>query len=202
MPHKWFAAFAALSFWVIAEGFAAWLDQWLTYGQMRAQGIEQGIFFLGHPGMWMDFFVLNPLLATMVARCANQWTWRQVVFIILLALFLSAGMHYQYAQDPFPTAFGHHGLPATGWMHFVYMTVAFTIIALFYTCTRHSPRAFVVIASVVLLVHVIIGVYVPLKIWTPIWFPQRGVLNALTLVPIGMSALLISGLAWFALRKE
>lgn len=202
MLRRWFAAFAALTLCVLIEGFLSWQDGWLTYGQMRTQGIEQGIFFLGHPGMWMDFFVVNPLLAVMVAKYGEQWTWRQGSVIAVLAIALSAGMHYQYSLDKFPTAFGHNGLPPTGTVHFVYMAAVFVIVALFYTCTTHSSRAFVLVASGLLLVHVVIGVYVPLKLWTPPWFPQHGIWNALTLVPIGVSALLLGGLSWFALRDR
>lgn len=201
--RRWFAAFAALTTPVAIEGILAWQDNWFTYGQMRAQGIEHGMYFWGHPGMWSDAFIINPLVAVMIAKFGNQWTGQQIATITFVAFAVSAGMHYQYSLDTLPSALGgRHRLPPTGIAHFAYMTVILTVVGLFYLCTIGISRTFIAIASMTLLVHVTIGVYVPLKIWTPEWFPQHGIWNALTLVPIGGAAVILGGLSWFALRNR
>lgn len=190
---------------VVSSYLLAWDDRMLTVAQMqnKGPGFERGIPLLAHwAAAYLDF-VLPILLAILVAKYGEEWTFNQVLVITFIAFVFSGAMHYTYIQGGkvFPEAQTHDGyLTLVGWEHVVYMGAAFAIIGLFFLYTPHPDPFWVYLTAVWLWVHVIIGVHVPMKLLGPAWFPYHGVMDAGTLMPIGGVAAVLAGFCWWALR--
>ena len=193
---------AFVSLWALWLMFAA-ADKMFTVAQMQSKGeaFARGIPLTGHWAMLYLDFVLPVLLAILVYKYGAEWSLTKILVLLGVGLVLSFVMHLTYidAGKAFPEAPTYGGrLTAAGWLHLLYMGLAFAIIGLFYL---GSPSKFDVwLTTVWLVVHVIVGVHVPLKLLKPVWFPYHGIWDAGTLAPIFGSAAILVGLSWWALR--
>lgn len=147
--------------------------------------------------------LLPMLLGYLVQKYSAQWAWNYWVVVMVISFGLSIIMHLTYieAGRAYPDVATHGGrLTAAGWLHALYMGFALCLIGLFYLASVKPAPSDVWLATVWLVVHVIVGVHVPLKLIKPSWFPYAGIGDAGTLVPIfGATALLI-GMSIYALR--
>ncbi len=185
--------------------FAALNDRMLTVADMRGRGpgFERGIPLTGHWAM-LYFDLLLPLLfAYLAGKYGGQWGAKQIGIMVGIGFILSAAMHYTYVEagKKFPEAATYGGeLTPAGWLHLVYMGLALALLGLFYFMTAKPAPSDVWLTSVWMIIHVIVGVHVPLKLFKPAWFPYHGISDAGTLVPILGTTAILFGLSLWALR--
>ena len=191
--------------WWLGRRFAG-LDNFITVEGMQSHGtgFERGIPFDGHmAGKYLDLLTFPVVVATWVALYSHQWKSWQIVLLLVVGVILSGVMHLTYieAGKKFPEYVTYSGkLTSAGCAHVVYMGYGFAIVGLAYLCTKSPEPTLVWLTTAYLVVHVVIGVHVPYKIFTPSWFPYHGIWDAGTLAPILGSAAVLSGLSWWALR--
>src|SRR3989338_581843 len=154
--------------WVITAeiGLILWLSQstfayrgkMLTPAQMVANGTLQGIPFSGHGSTWWVFFCLIPLIATLVALYADQWSWQRWLLAGVVGVIVSGVMHYLYTLAKYPDYMVTNGrLNAAGWSHFVLFAGAITILVLVFTSTTHTYAAVPIFTAVYVTWHVFVG---------------------------------------------
>lgn len=207
--------------WVLAEGFLAYRNGMLTPKQMSAKYPDwRGLPFIAHGGMLGDIFIISPLAGIIVGTYGSSWTLVQIVTMFAITMALSGVMHWTYVQTPFPDslAWKGDGITAAGWLHVIYMGVAFAIIGLLYLCTPSPNPPLVLLAGLLLCVHVVIGTHILLGVFNELepieWCPNFlapptgyvvlgawGTLIALTMFAVGISGgvLLIMPTALFVL---
>ncbi len=192
-------------FLYIAWIIAAVNDNMFTVGDMRNKGrrFQKGIPITGHWAMLYLDLVLPLLVGYLIQKYGTWWSDLQLVLMLGLGFVLSGVMHWTYIAGgmKFPEAPTYDGrLTPVGWLHFIYMALALAGIGLFYLCTP-KPDAFDVwLATIWLVVHITIGVHVPLKLLKPSWFPYHGAMNVDTLGPIAGAAVVLLGFSMYALR--
>lgn len=193
---------------VLMEGCLAYRNGMLTPAQMSAKYPDwRGLPFITHGGMWGDVFIISPLVGLIVGTYGGGWTLVQIVTMLGIAMALSGVMHWTYVQTPFPDslAWKGEGITAAGWLHVIYMGVAFAIIGLLYFCTPSPNPPLVLLTGLLLSIHVIIGTHIPLGVFNELepmeWCPSFlapptgyvvivawGILIAMTMFAVGVSA--------------
>lgn len=135
---------------------------------MERQGIEKGLPFLWHGGMWGDLIILTPLLSYMSARVLTsaEASLGQLLVAWGAGHFASKAMHETYKQASWTEAHVMRGeLTRVGEIHRSYMTVAIMIILLY--VLRPLPAdefsALCVVAGLLVL-HVVCGTHVVLGV--------------------------------------
>ncbi len=205
---KFFIAIGTLSvfytFWVLWN-MAASVDHMVSVRQMQSKGpgFQKGIPLQGHWAMMYADIILPLLIAYLVAKYGQQWSLQQIGLMIGAGFALSFIMHLTYieAGKHFPEAPTYGGrLTTAGWLHFVYMGLAFAAIGLLYLCTSKPTPFDIWLTTIWLVIHVVVGVHVPLKLLKPDWFPYHGIMDAGTLAPIFASAAILLGMTWWTLR--
>ncbi len=173
MVRLWFwTAGVGVALWLL-QAFLAWIGNMLYPAQMKAAGIEQGITFFRHGSTWMVLFGLIPLMATLVALHAEEWTMDKMIelrafgyqtkvyavgFALIIAILISAGMHYLYTLVPYPDyMITDGGLNAAGKTHFVLFTAAITILILTYIATENPNPALLLFTAWYMTAHVFAG---------------------------------------------
>lgn len=178
---------------ILLEGWLAYKDNFFFISQMRARGIEKGLPFIGHLGMWGDLLIITTIVFALVLRFYGEWSTSQYLIWGLCGLSISAAMHYMYVKAPFPGCHAYDGhLTQAGWVHLIYMAAALTVIFLFYLGTRERvPVSFVVFIGVAIAIHLFIGTLMPLKLLRPSWFVER-----VSVVDIGLNVGLWALIIW------
>lgn len=188
--------FAILTVMVVAQGCFAWRDGLLTVKQMLGRGIREGLPISMHGGMWGDLIWFSALVAAIVAIYGREWSWTSVGLAILVGLAGSFGMHELYKNIPWPeTHVQGHSLTEAGWVHFLYMVVAFSVLLLYYVTAPYTAYMWLVSAGII--VHVAIGNHVLLGFARPFWYPGHPLQNTGTWATIGGVAALTLGCTAF-----
>ena len=152
-------------FWVLLEGVAAYFARTLTPSQMAKKYPEhpKTLAFICHGGMWGDLFIISTIVGVTVAMYGGQWTLIQMLVMFGLGSLLSIAMHCIYILTPFPDSLAwKKGISVAGYMHILYMGIAFAIIGLLYFYTANVSMPLLVITGVLLTTHVVIGNHVVL----------------------------------------
>ncbi len=191
-------------------GLALWLSQaWFAYyrigmfmpAQMNAHGVAKGIPFTGHGSTWWVLFFLIPLIATLVALYADQWSWQRWALAAAAGVIISGGMHYLYTLAPFPDFMvTDRKLNGAGWSHFVLFAGAIAILVLTYTSTTHTYPAIPIFTAVYVTWHVFVGNHMLLKMNPPAWFPPYPLWDAVPWGSVAAVAVILGGATLFALR--
>lgn len=191
-------ALICLEVLVALQAFFAYEDRFFSVAQMQGRGINQGLPFFWHFGMWGDFFVISPLAAFLVGRYITRW-WRRWLVVSLAIGFISAGaMSFLYTFSGIPEAHvQNHHLTLTGQVHLVYMAIAIAVFIQFLFFTENVSARLLGIVSVLLFIHVFVGTHMALgiiKLICPLdWYPAHpleSVFGWITVCAIGF------GLAW------
>ena len=197
----WFSvALIGLSLWLLQELFAD-NNKMLNPAQMVDNGIPQGIPFSGHGSTWWVLFCLIPLIATLVALYADQWSWQKWLLAAVVGVIISGGMHYLYTLAKYPDYMVTDGrLNAAGWSHFVLFAGAIAVLVLVYTSTKHTYAAVPVLTAVYMVWHVFVGNHMLKKMDPPDWFPPYPLWDAVPWASVAAVAVILGGATIFALR--
>jgi hypothetical protein len=199
-------AFVFLEFLVVLQACLAYQDRFFNVSQMQERGIDRGLPFIWHFGMWGDFLVISVLAAYLIARYFARWR-RQEILVSLAIGFASAGlMSWLYTLSDMPEAhIQNHGLTAAGWIHLIYMASAIAVFTQFFFFSGDVSVSLLRVVSVLLFAHVFFGTHMALgilKFYFPLdWYPVqplKSVFGWITLWAVGF------GLAWrnFGLRSD
>ena len=121
---------------------------------------------------------------------------------VLASMALHCGV---YVKGSLPGLHTRDGvLTPAGYVHLIYMALAFAVLVLFYLCTRGLTPAVVLWSSTILLLHVIVGAHVPLRLWIRAthasWFPGEPLVDAAGGATIAATAMALVALSAWALR--
>lgn len=179
-----FATTAALTtfflfeFLVTIQTWLAYRDGFLTPSQMQESGINAGLPFIWHFGMWGDLLIISPLAAYIVGRFFRSWRVSRVVVSLIVAFALSGLMSWSYLSSNVPEAHvQNHQLTSVGWVHLLYMAFALAIFVQFFLFTNDIPSALLRIVSALLVIHVFLGTHMVLGLYDlyhPLgWYPAQ-----------------------------
>jgi hypothetical protein len=205
---RWLTFYLAFAVPVLLQGYTAWQDGFLTPSQLQANGIPEGVPFVAHGAMWSDATLLAGLMATIMVNYARQWTVRHWAIALALAIVVSAAMHWGlYIHGTLPEAHVRDGTTTiAGWIHLAYMSLGLAVVLLFYVCTNRLNTAFVTFVSILLVIHTIIGVHIPLRIWArvagPSWYAGQPIVDAPAFCTVLGSIILVCAGQAFALRRR
>mgnify|MGYP001336769392 CR=1 FL=1 len=127
---------------VFIQGLLSWYDGYLTQGQMRASGINNGWAFVEHGGMWGDAFFISPILAYLLGtyQIAYVSTVGLVTFAIIAAGGLAAGCWHRDRGITEPEAHTHDGRTTkAGYIHALFAVFAIWTITLAYLNQMTPP---------------------------------------------------------------
>ena len=164
---------------VALQGWLAYRDHFLTVSQMQTNGVNSGLPFIYHFGMWGDLFIISPLAAYIVGRFLKSWrSLRWIAASLAVGFFVSAYMHWTYLSANFPEAHvQNHQLTPVGWVHVLYMGLALAVFTQFFLFTTNIPRALLRVASFLLVLHVCLGTHMVLgliDLYQPLgWYPAQ-----------------------------
>lgn len=197
----WFVtADIGLTLWAL-QAFSAYRGKMHTPAQMVANGTPRGIPFTGHGSTWWVLFFLIPLIATLVALYAGQWSWQRWLLAGIVGIIISGGMHYLYTLAPYPDFMvTDKRLNGAGWSHFVLFAGAIAVLVLTYTSTTHTYAAIPVLTAVYITWHVFVGNHMLKKMNPPDWFPPYPLWDAVPWASVAAVAVILGGATMFALR--
>jgi hypothetical protein len=183
-PRKSFGAGAALAAFVFLEvlvALQAWLayrDHFLTVAQMQGRGVNLGLPFAWHFGMWGDVFIVSPLAAYVTGRLSSTWRLRWILLSLALGMAAAIAMSWSYTLPDFQEAHVQgHSLTPAGAVHVVYMALALAVFTQFLFFTENVSPRLLLVASVLLVVHVFLGTHMALGLLhlaMPLdWYPAQ-----------------------------
>jgi hypothetical protein len=202
--RKAFGAGAALAAFVFLEALVAlqaWLayqDHFLTVLQMQGRGVNLGLPFVWHFGMWGDVFIVSPLTAYVTGRFSKSWRLRWILLSLAIGLAAAVAMSWSYTLPDVQEAHvQHHSLTPAGWVHLVYMALALAILIQFFFFTENIPSRLLRRGSVLLVVHVILGTHMALgalHLVIPLdWYPGEPLKS---IIGWSIIAAVAGGLTW------
>lgn len=182
LQFSWLAWALSVVF-VIASGLCAWREGNWT----RRDDLDIG--FVNHGGMWSDLIVLPIVNAAIVpSLLVGTWLIAPVLIGIASSWWLHAHWHRgggeQFWREHLWPARDHdrwqRNLSWAGWLHVVYVAAEIALL-MAYAFTPVSP-------SVVLIVSVLLSVHVPIGLFAPAWVATGGHLmrNRLLWPALGM----------------
>lgn len=169
---------------VLVMGWLSYRDKFFSVKQMTDRGIPAGLPFAVHHGMWGDLFIITPLVGLIIN--SHQWSVTQMVSALLFGIIVSAVMHKSYTLAAKHEALTENGkLTAAGQVHAVYMALALGVFSLFYIYTPAPSHSLLVLTSVLLAIHIVIGTQVVFSFTKPKWFPSDPLKNPATWLVVG-----------------
>lgn len=179
-----FGAGAALAVFIFLEALVAlqaWLafrDHFLTVSQMQGRGVNLGLPFAWHFGMWGDVFIVSPLAAYVMGRFSSTWRLRWILLSLALGIAAAIAMSWSYTLPDFQEAHVQgHSLTPAGAVHVVYMALALAVFTQFLFFTESVSSRLLLVASVLLVVQVFLGTHMALGLLhlaMPLdWYPAQ-----------------------------
>jgi hypothetical protein len=185
--------YIVLQLLVVLQAYLAYRDGFLTVGQMRENGVDRGIPFIWHFGMWGDALILSALAAVIVGKYSARWRARSVITAVLTAILVSALLAWLWVSVDMPGAHAHeHRTTPAGFVHLGYMIMALSIFFLLFLSTPEASDSMVWTAGALILAHLFAGTHLLLglthTIWNYDWYPNdplKGVPGWLALGLVG-----------------
>ncbi len=159
---KWFTFLIFLGVVQVAYAF---IDGTLTPGQMerRWPGVKH-LPLMRHWGIILDFILVSPLLAGLLASYSQAWVRKHIGVAIILAAILGGMMFRSWngsSKDVYDS-FARNGTALlNGWVHYIYMVIALTVILMFYYSTPRVGFGAATGVTLLLLLHVAVGMFQP-----------------------------------------
>lgn len=192
------AVFVLLEALIALQAWLAYRDQFLTVSQMQGRGVNLGLPFAWHFGMWGDLFIVSPLAAYVTGRFSSTWRPRWMLLSLVLGVTTAVAMSWSYTLPDLQEAHVQsHSLTPAGAVHLVYMTFALAAFTQFLLFTKNVSSRLLRVASVLLTVHVFLGTHMALGLLQfaiPLdWYPAQPLKST-----IGWSiiAAIACGLIW------
>jgi hypothetical protein len=160
------------------QAFFAYHDHFFTVAQMRERGIDQGLPFVWHFGMWGDCFIVSPLAAYVIGQYSDRWRLRGILISLAFGFMLALIFSWLYTLSDVPEAHvQNHHLTAAGKVHLFYMAIALAVFIQFFLFSGNVSVSFLRIASVLLFIHVFLGTHMALGIiklkFMLNWYPAQ-----------------------------
>ncbi len=169
-------------------------NNFLTEAQMKGRGITQGLPFLAHGGMWGDFFIISPIVFCIVCTYSCLWRPEQILFSVIVGIIASAILHHFYLLIETPESHVENGyLTLSGWIHFLYVIVVFSVLVLFYFFTPGMQYTHFIVASIFIIFHVLVSNHLILEIIQPRWYGKSHFKDSLFILTF---VTLVAVLAW------
>ena len=177
--------------YVLAELCMAYRDGYAFGWQVKMLPIVPSKFltFWGHGGMWGDFLIIAPVVAYLLATHATSWPLWAFAIIFFAAAVSGAVLLVPLLEDSkqVASALARDGLlPLAGAMHYLFYTVALSVVAAYYFLTprKDVSATEIAIVTVAVMVHWALGVLQPPYavhgyIHLPAWLMTVGVCIAL-----------------------
>jgi hypothetical protein len=171
------------SFW-LCGAIAAWWTNMLTVSQMQRYGVQKGMPYLWHLGMWNDLVTIHPFLACMFslfwAQSSRSW-WLLPAAFVGIAISSYANWAWTRGSEVIQShagvandkvhADGHMSL--VGMIHIPHMALVIAIIFLTVVGTARGevPWKLSVVGAFILLAHICVGQHWTLRLLDPPWNP-------------------------------
>ena len=196
------ALFFLLEGLVLAQAILSFFEGFLTVDQMNRKGIEQGLPFLWHLGMWGDILLISPLAALIVIRYSRTWFVFNICIAIISSVLFSVLMHWFYTFGVIPEAhIRSHALTSVGYIHAIYMVIVMSAFVLFYFFTPMVSRRFAIATTLLLIVHIFLGTHLALGVLLTTvvmpWYPYHPLSDVSSWSTFLFSSV---GLAWQTFR--
>ncbi|MEO6536889.1 MAG: hypothetical protein ABIT47_04305 [Candidatus Paceibacterota bacterium] len=153
---------------VLSEAFLAYRDGFLYRGQGNWPRPGNRIsFYIEHGGMWGDLIIVSPLVAAVTTIGLPYWLhneWAVSGGLISVVLTVAMILMWSASSKNLDDAFMRDTLlKPCGAVHAVYMFFAISVLILFYWFTPVTAATWHwrYIASLLLAVHVILGIIIP-----------------------------------------
>ncbi|MGI8570223.1 MAG: hypothetical protein ACR2KT_14810, partial [Methylocella sp.] len=199
-------AFVSLECLVVAQAISAYFDHFLTVSQMQQRGINHGLPFVWHFGMWGDLLIVSPLAAYLIGRFFRHWRLRWMVLSLACGFVAASLLSWAYTLSSIPEAHvQNHNLTAAGAGHLLYMALALSVFIQFFLFTPGVPTGLLWLVSLLLLVHVFVGTHMALgvlKIIVPLnWYPAQPLKNLFGWITLATLTLAMLSRALFWLPR-
>ena len=169
---------------VLVIGWLSYRDKFFSVKQMTDRGISAGLPFAVHHGMWGDLFIITPLVGLIINL--HSWSAYQIVSSLVFGVIISAIMHKSYTLAARREALVDEGrLTIAGKVHAVYMALALGVFSLFYIYTPAPPHSLLILTSLLLAIHIVIGTQVVFSFTKPKWYPSDPLKNPATWLVVG-----------------
>lgn len=165
---------------------------------MRQRGIDHGLPFVWHFGMWGDVFIVSGLAAYVIDRYSHDWRVRWILLSLALGFISAALFSWTYTFSVMPEAHVQdHCLTAAGVGHLFYMAITLSVFIQFFFFTEHISAQLLRTVSVLLFVHVFLGTHMVLGILNAVfsldWYPAQPLKSVFGWMTVAALAL---GLIW------
>jgi len=192
------AAFVFLEALVALQAWLAYRDHFLTVSQMQGRGVNLGLPFAWHFGMWGDLFIISPLAAYVMGRFSSTWRLRWILLSLALGIAAAIAMSWSYTLPDIQEAHVQsHRLTPAGAVHLVYMALALAVFTQFLFFTENVSSRLLRVASVLLVVHVFLGTHMALGLLQFVipldWYPAQPLKS---IIGWSIIAAVAGGLIW------
>jgi hypothetical protein len=189
---------ALLEALVVLQAWLAYRNHFLSVSQMQEGGVNFGLPFVWHFGMWSDVFIVSPLAAYVMGRFSSSWRVRWILLSLALGIVGSIVMSWSYTLSDLQEAHvQNHRLTPAGVAHGVYMALALAIFTQFLFFTQNASSRLLRVVSTLLVLHVFIGTHMMLgllNLATPLkWYPATPLTS---LTGWGIIVVVAGGLIW------
>jgi len=191
-------AFVSLECLVAVQALLVYRDHFLTVSQMQQRGVDQGLPFVWHFGMWGDLLIVSGLAAYVIGRYFSCWHGQRMLVSLALGFSSAALLSWIYTFSGMPEAHvQNHRLTVAGMVHLFYMAIAFAVFIQFFFFTKDISVRLLRAVSVLLFVHVFFGTHMALGIMNVIspldWYPAQPLKSFFGWITVATVAF---GLAW------
>ena len=152
---------------IVLAGIFAWLDNHLLPSQKPRRTVGKRIVlftFIEHGGMWSDFFIVSPTVATILYFYAEEWDLIPLLCTATIAIFITVVMLHVWKikGKGISDSLVHSGrVTKAGWVHAIYMIVALTVYGMFFLFTKNVPDSLMLQIGFAVGVHVFISAVQP-----------------------------------------
>ncbi len=202
MLMKWFAV-AGVGWGLMGlQALLAHMARRLTTAQMQADGVSVGINFSNHGSTRWVIFALVPLMATLVALYADQWSWERWTVALMIGIIISVPMHLSWTFAPYPDFMvaGPWKPSLAAYPHIVLFVGVVAILVLTYTGTARLSPLMVQLTAAYITWHVFVGNHMLRKTFPPAGFPPYEFWDPGPIGIICLVGIIMTGATVYALR--